>query len=41
MNSLLKIEDLRGGTITMHEMKAGIAHILAHYRGNTTDESNV
>ena len=32
MNSLLQIEDLRGGTITMLEMKAGIAHILAHYR---------
>lgn len=34
MNGLLQIEDLRGGTITMQEMKAGIAHILAHYRGN-------
>jgi hypothetical protein len=32
MNGLLKIEDLRGGTITMQEMKAGIAHILEHYR---------
>ena len=32
MNQLLQIEDLRGGTITMHEMKHGIAHILAKYR---------
>ena len=32
MNSLLQIEDLRGGTITMSEMKHGIAHILAKYR---------
>jgi len=29
MTKLLQIEDLRGGTITMHEMKAGIAYILA------------
>lgn len=32
MNQLLQIEDLRGGTITMVEMKQGIAHILANYR---------
>ena len=32
MTKLLQIEDLRGGTITMQEMKAGIAHILEHYR---------
>lgn len=32
VSQLLQIEDLRGGTITMHEMKHGIAHILAHYR---------
>ncbi|HEX2951582.1 MAG TPA: hypothetical protein VHV83_18750 [Armatimonadota bacterium] len=32
MNKLLQIEDLVGGTITMHEMKFGIAHILAKYK---------
>ena len=32
MNKLLQIEDLRGGTITMHEMKYGISHILANHR---------
>jgi hypothetical protein len=32
MNKLLQIDDLRGGTITMHEMKHGITHILAHHR---------
>ncbi|HEY3379637.1 MAG TPA: hypothetical protein VGL77_19350 [Armatimonadota bacterium] len=32
MNKLLQIEDLRGGTITMHEMKYGISHILAKYK---------
>jgi len=39
MNSLLQIEDLRGGTITMQEMKAGITHILANYRGSATEET--
>lgn len=32
MNALLQVEDLRGGTITMAEMKHGISHILARYR---------
>lgn len=32
MNGLLQIDDLRGGTITMQEMKFGISHILAKYR---------
>lgn len=32
ITKLLQIEDLRGGTITMPEMKAGIAYILQHYR---------
>ena len=32
MNQLLKIEDLRGGTITMQEMKHGIQYILEHFR---------
>ena len=34
MNALLQVEDLRGGTITMAEMKHGIAHILARYRSS-------
>jgi hypothetical protein len=33
MTTLLQMDDLRGGAITMPEMKEGIAHILAHYRG--------
>ncbi|MHB9134679.1 MAG: hypothetical protein ACYDBB_26705 [Armatimonadota bacterium] len=32
INHLLQIEDLRGGTITMPEMKAAIAYIMSNYR---------
>lgn len=32
MTKLLQFEDLRGGTITMQEMKSGVNYILAHYR---------
>lgn len=36
LNKMLQIEDLRGGVLTIAEMRVGIAYIMAHFRNAST-----